>query len=124
MNELSPTQVALRELTMLTKCYCGGQRDGLGHPHPQLGNNCSFRPDVMTLVANIDAALKLLDVTDTPFAPDPWVIEHLDNVRRALLGLGATPNHSAASEGTRSGLQLAGGPPDSPDEGVGSSPQG
>lgn len=42
----SPVQVALRELMILTKCYCDGE-------HPRLGHNCSFRPDVVRVVAEV-----------------------------------------------------------------------
>lgn len=73
----SPVQVALRELMILTKCYCDGE-------HPRLGHNCSFRPDVMRVVEAIGEALKLCEIT--PLAPDPWVVEHLDAIRAALLG--------------------------------------
>jgi len=77
MTELSPTQVALRELTMLTKCYCDGE-------HPRLGHNCSFRPDVLTLVTNIGNVLKLCDERSGLWDDGRIPAE---DVRRTLLGL-------------------------------------
>jgi hypothetical protein len=81
MTEPSPTQVALRELVMLTKCYCDGE-------HPRLGHNCSFRPDVMTLVTNIGAVLEICN--EAIAANDPrFPADAADDIRRALLGLPA-----------------------------------
>ena len=62
---LAPTQIALRELMILTRCYCDGE-------HPRLGHNCSFRPDVETLVANIGAALKICEDELASGGTDPW----------------------------------------------------
>lgn len=88
MTEISPTQVALRELTMLTKCYCDGQYDGVGHPHPRLGHNCSFRRDVLTLVDSIGAVLRACN--EAIAANDPrFPAAAADDIRRALLGLPA-----------------------------------
>lgn len=89
MSELSPTQVALRELMILTKCYCGNYGED---PHPRLGHNCSFRRDVLTLVTNIGAALELCDGVKGPgeLAPDA-VLEFAKAVRAALLGEGGGP---------------------------------
>lgn len=79
MTELSPTQVALRELTMLTKCYCDGE-------HPRLGHNCSFRRDVETVVDNIGAVLRACN--EAIAANDPrFPSAAADDIRRALLGL-------------------------------------
>lgn len=77
----APVQVALRELMILTKCYCDGE-------HPRLGHNCSFRPDVKTLVDAITAVLKLCDeaVHDGP---------HPEEIRAALLGLPYVPDADA-----------------------------
>jgi len=74
----SPTQVALRELMILTKCYCDGE-------HPRLGHNCSFRPDVMTLVANIGAVLELLNDGRGDGVWEGFV--EAEKVRAALLGV-------------------------------------
>lgn len=78
----SPTQVALRELMILTKCYCDGD-------HPRLGHNCSFRPDVETVVANVGAALKLCEDELSGGGTGPW--DHpsplAEKVHAALLGL-------------------------------------
>lgn len=81
----SPTQAALRELMILTKCYCDGE-------HPRLGHNCSFRPDVLTLVANISAALEACD-TALVDGGSP------EEIRRALLGLPVNEHASAAYPG-------------------------
>lgn len=75
----SPTQVALRELMILTKCYCDGE-------HPRLGHNCSFRPDVQTVVANVGAVLTRCNeaiADNDPRFPSTAA----DQIRRALLGL-------------------------------------
>jgi hypothetical protein len=79
----APTQVALRELMILTKCYCGNYGED---PHPRLGHNCSFRPDVETLVANVATVLELCNnaiAENDPRLP----ADAADNIRRALLGL-------------------------------------
>lgn len=102
MSELSPTQVALRELMILTRCYCDGE-------HPRLGHNCSFRRDVETVVANVGDVLSLCN--EAIAANDPrFPADAADNVRRALLGLppwtedngNATPDVSDG-EGSASG---------------------
>lgn len=80
----APVPLALRELMILTKCYCDGE-------HPRLGHNCSFRRDVETVVAAVQQALAMCELGDLPHAPDPWVREHLNAVRRALLGEGGDP---------------------------------
>jgi hypothetical protein len=77
VTELSPTQVALRELMILTKCYCDGE-------HPRLGHNCSFRPDVETLVGAVAAVLKICEA-DT--VGDRAGHQVAYDIRRALLGL-------------------------------------
>lgn len=98
----APVPLALRELMILTKCYCDGE-------HPRLEHNCSFRPDVETVVAAVGEALRLADPINTPHAPDPWVIAHLDAIRRALLGL-------PADEGPPWGNGPGGGVPEEPIE--------
>lgn len=69
----SPVQVALRELMILTKCYCDGQ-------HPRLGHNCSFRPDVERVVKAIADAIAACDDTLVDGGSP-------EEIRRALLGL-------------------------------------
>lgn len=71
----SPVQVALRELMLLTKCYCDGQ-------HPRLGHNCSFRPDVERVVAAIGGALAACDDALVDGGSP-------EEIRRVLLGLPA-----------------------------------
>jgi hypothetical protein len=61
---------------ILTKCYCDGE-------HPRLGHNCSFRPDVETLVAAVGAVLALCEESER--AQHDYVAAV--DVRRALLGL-------------------------------------
>jgi hypothetical protein len=76
----SPTQVALRELMILTKCYCDGE-------HPRLGHNCSFRRDVQTVVAAIGEALRLCE--DAKVSETQSMESLADEIRTALLGLPA-----------------------------------
>lgn len=85
----SPVQVALRELMILTKCYCDGQYDGIGHP--RLGHNCSFRPDVVRVVEAIGGALKLCDDELAGGGSDPWShpSPFAEAIRATLLGLPA-----------------------------------
>lgn len=85
MTELSPTQVALRELMMLTKCYCGNYGED---PHPRLGHNCSFRRDVETLVGAVRRVLEMCEREKTREQPRAGH-QVADEIRRALLGLPA-----------------------------------
>lgn len=78
----SPTQVALRELMILTKCYCGNYGED---PHPRLGHNCSFRPDVETVVAAVQRVLALCEESER--AQHDYVATV--DIRRELLGLPA-----------------------------------
>lgn len=78
---LAPTQIALRELMILTRCYCDGE-------HPRLGHNCSFRPDVETVVAAVQKALALCNEAIAEGGPDPYAERMVpaDEIRRLLLG--------------------------------------
>lgn len=87
-DDLAPTQVALRELMILTRCYCGPNEPG--GEHPRLGHNCSFRRDVETLVAAVARVLALCDEADTGNVVWKGYVDS-DDVRAALLGLDPGP---------------------------------
>lgn len=83
-NDLAPTQLALRELMILTRCYCGPNEPG--GTHPRLGHNCSFRRDVETLVAAVRRVLELCDEADTGNVVWKGYTDS-DEVRATLLGV-------------------------------------
>lgn len=108
MSELSPTQVALRELMILTRCYCDGE-------HPRLGHNCSFRRDVETVVAAVQRALDICDTAireSTLGEAAGYAVA--DDVRRAVLGLDPDPgppwNNGNATPDVSDGEGSASGP--------------
>lgn len=75
----APVPLALRELMILTKCYCDGE-------HPRLGHNCSFRRDVETVVAAVQSVLAMCNEA-IPENDPRFPADTADNIRRALLGL-------------------------------------
>lgn len=79
----APVPLALRELMILTKCYCDGE-------HPRLGHNCSFRRDVETVVAAVKQVLALCEREKTREQPRAGHQVAFD-VRAALLGEGGDP---------------------------------